>query len=165
MRKLLMGMMIGFLLLLIPSTAEAATAAETAVLYQQTQAQVAALQGVVNQFENVTLTDPNQVTALNTIKTQLAQLKQQETLLAQMVAAQGATTATATATTAVAQTAVTQTATPTAGVSYVGNSNSKKFHKTTCQFAARTAEKNRVYINSREEAINAGFVPCKVCNP
>ena len=74
MKKLLMGLMIGFLIMLFPASAQAATTAETYALYQQTQAQVTALQGVVNQFENVTLTDPNQIAALNAIKAQLTQL-------------------------------------------------------------------------------------------
>lgn len=48
---------------------------------------------------------------------------------------------------------------------YMGNRNSKKFHKVTCDSAARTKESNRVYFNTREEAIAAGYVPCKNCNP
>lgn len=48
---------------------------------------------------------------------------------------------------------------------YMGNSNTMKLHLTTCTHAKRTSEKNRVYFNSRSEAINKGYVPCKVCNP
>ncbi len=47
--------------------------------------------------------------------------------------------------------------------SYIGNSNSKKFHKITC--GGLPSEKNRVYFSSREEAIENGFSPCKTCNP
>ena len=50
----------------------------------------------------------------------------------------------------------------TAG-SYIGNVNSKKFHRPSC--STLPAEHNRVYFDSRDEAINAGMVPCKRCNP
>lgn len=49
--------------------------------------------------------------------------------------------------------------------SYMGNSNSGKFHRTDCKYAVKTSEGNRVYFGTREEAINEGYVPCKVCNP
>ncbi|MBQ2654543.1 MAG: thermonuclease family protein [Methanobrevibacter sp.] len=48
---------------------------------------------------------------------------------------------------------------------YIGNSNSGKFHKSTCKWGQKTAEHNRVYFNNRNEAISQGYVPCKVCNP
>lgn len=51
------------------------------------------------------------------------------------------------------------------GYTYIGNSNTKKFHYTHCGHAKKISEKNRVYLNSREEAINGGYVPCKVCKP
>lgn len=49
--------------------------------------------------------------------------------------------------------------------SYIGNTNSGKFHKSTCKWGQKTAEHNRVYFNNRNEAISQGYVPCKVCNP
>ena len=49
--------------------------------------------------------------------------------------------------------------------SYLGNSNSGKFHKTTCTWGQKTAEHNRVYFKSRNAAISQGYQPCKVCNP
>lgn len=49
--------------------------------------------------------------------------------------------------------------------SYIGNSNSGKFHKSTCKWGQKTAEHNRVYFNNRNDAISQGYVPCKVCNP
>ena len=49
--------------------------------------------------------------------------------------------------------------------SYIGNANSGKFHKSTCKWGKKTSESNRVYFDSREDAINQGYVPCKVCNP
>lgn len=48
---------------------------------------------------------------------------------------------------------------------YIGNSNSMKFHKSTCQHASSIAPHNRVELQSRQQAIDAGYVPCKVCNP
>jgi len=48
---------------------------------------------------------------------------------------------------------------------YMGNSNSHKLHFSDCRWAEKTSPANRVYFNTREEAINAGYVPCKVCNP
>lgn len=47
--------------------------------------------------------------------------------------------------------------------SYIGNRNSKKFHRPTCH--TLPAEHNRVYLNSREEAIQKGYDPCQNCNP
>ena len=47
--------------------------------------------------------------------------------------------------------------------SYIGNKNSKKFHKTDC--GTLPAEKNRVYFSSRDEAIQQGYSPCKNCDP
>jgi micrococcal nuclease len=52
-----------------------------------------------------------------------------------------------------------------ASASYIGNKNSKKFHFPDCQWAKKIAPGNRVYFKSREEAIKAGYEPCKVCKP
>ena len=46
---------------------------------------------------------------------------------------------------------------------YIGNKNSKKFHLKSCY--SLPMEKNRVYLSSREEAINLGFSPCRNCHP
>ena len=48
---------------------------------------------------------------------------------------------------------------------YMGNANSMILHLTTCNSAAQTKVSNRVYFDSREEAVEAGYVPCKRCNP
>lgn len=48
---------------------------------------------------------------------------------------------------------------------YIGNSNSKKFHLPDCRWAQEIAPQNRVEFRSREEAVKAGYVPCKVCRP
>ena len=46
---------------------------------------------------------------------------------------------------------------------YIGNASSKKFHKSDC--ANLPAEKNRVYFDSRQEAVVASYQPCGNCNP
>ena len=56
-------------------------------------------------------------------------------------------------------------ATAFANVGYVGNSNSHKFHFADCSTLKKMNPANRVNFNSRDEAINAGYVPCKRCNP
>lgn len=48
---------------------------------------------------------------------------------------------------------------------YIGNSNSMKFHKPDCSAVAKMSEANKVHLNSRQDAINAGYMPCGVCNP
>lgn len=46
---------------------------------------------------------------------------------------------------------------------YIGNINSLKFHRTSCSSLPK--ESNRVYFDSRSAAVDAGYVPCKRCNP
>ena len=48
---------------------------------------------------------------------------------------------------------------------YVGNKNTKKFHYEWCSSAKQIKASNRVELSSRAAAINAGYVPCKNCNP
>jgi hypothetical protein len=48
---------------------------------------------------------------------------------------------------------------------YVGNSNSHKYHKTECKWAQKISPKNKVMLNSANEAISKGYQPCKVCKP
>jgi len=48
---------------------------------------------------------------------------------------------------------------------YVGNSRTLKFHRPDCVWAQRISPANRVYFQTREEAIQQGYIPCKVCNP
>jgi endonuclease YncB( thermonuclease family) len=49
--------------------------------------------------------------------------------------------------------------------SYIGNSNTGKFHESDCRWGQKTAEHNRVYFNNRNDAVSQGYKPCKVCNP
>lgn len=46
---------------------------------------------------------------------------------------------------------------------YVGNKNSKKFHVEGCR--SMPDEKNRVILESREEALQLGYTPCGTCKP
>ena len=49
---------------------------------------------------------------------------------------------------------------------FVHSVNSKKFHKADANCISRINEENRVYeYCTREEMIENGFEPCKVCNP
>lgn len=47
--------------------------------------------------------------------------------------------------------------------SYLGNPNSKKFHRPTCRTIKHP--ENFVAISSRDEAIADGYTPCGVCKP
>jgi len=48
---------------------------------------------------------------------------------------------------------------------YVASKNSNKYHFPSCQWAQRINPSNRVVFKSAREAIQAGYVPCKVCKP
>lgn len=49
---------------------------------------------------------------------------------------------------------------------YIGNVNSMIFHYEDCRFGGkRIKEVNRIYFDTRDEAISSGYRPCKVCNP
>ena len=48
---------------------------------------------------------------------------------------------------------------------YIGNANSKKFHRPTCASVKDMAEKNKVVLSSREEAIAEGYTACGSCKP
>ena len=60
----------------------------------------------------------------------------------------------------------TEPATVPPGVSYILNTNSKKFHYPYCGSAARISSKNRRdYTGTREELISWGYSPCGNCDP
>lgn len=46
---------------------------------------------------------------------------------------------------------------------YIGNKQSGKFHRPSCEYIPD--ENNRIIYKTREDAINAGMIPCKICNP
>ncbi len=51
------------------------------------------------------------------------------------------------------------------GASYVGNSNTMKFHRASCRHVKDIAPKHRVELNSREAGVSKGYKPCKRCTP
>jgi len=50
---------------------------------------------------------------------------------------------------------------PAASGGYIGNKNSKKFHRPDCQWAQKIAPQNRVVFRSREEALGRGMCRAK----
>lgn len=50
-------------------------------------------------------------------------------------------------------------------LAYVGNSHSMKFHAEGCRAEQKIRADHRVYLETREEAINAGYTPCGICKP
>lgn len=48
---------------------------------------------------------------------------------------------------------------------YVGSKNSNRFHRPDCKWAKRIKPDNRVWFDTREKALKAGYSPCKVCKP
>lgn len=56
-----------------------------------------------------------------------------------------------------------ETPIPSETPKYIGNKNSKKFHLPTCK--TLPSPENRVYFNSRDEAISQGYTPCGNCKP
>jgi methylphosphotriester-DNA--protein-cysteine methyltransferase len=48
---------------------------------------------------------------------------------------------------------------------FVGNSDTMKVHLQECEWAEKTAESNRAYFKTYEEAATKGYAACKVCKP
>ncbi|RKY35482.1 MAG: hypothetical protein DRP78_05420 [Candidatus Omnitrophota bacterium] len=48
---------------------------------------------------------------------------------------------------------------------YIGDKNSKKFHKPNCSWAKKIKRENKVIFKTRKEALKKGYIPCKSCNP
>lgn len=48
---------------------------------------------------------------------------------------------------------------------YVGSKKSDKYHYPDCKWAKKIKPENLVTFKSAEEALKAGYVPCKVCRP
>lgn len=53
----------------------------------------------------------------------------------------------------------------TEGCPYIGNRNTGVFHYAGCSSVAQMAERNKVCLASREEALQRGFRPCQRCHP
>ena len=54
---------------------------------------------------------------------------------------------------------------PVLASNYIGNRNTHRFHYPNCSSVSEMNPDNQVGINSREEAIANGYVPCKRCKP
>ncbi len=50
-------------------------------------------------------------------------------------------------------------------ITYVLNTNTKKFHFESCSYVKSIKAENRGTSNNRSDIINNGYQPCKVCNP
>ena len=48
---------------------------------------------------------------------------------------------------------------------YVGSKSSDKYHYPDCKWAKKISPKNLVTFKTAQEAVKAGYVPCKVCKP
>lgn len=48
---------------------------------------------------------------------------------------------------------------------YVGSSKSNKFHRPSCVYVTKIKSENLISFESREVAVNYGYIPCKVCHP
>jgi len=48
---------------------------------------------------------------------------------------------------------------------YVGSINSNRFHYPNCKWAKKIKEGNKIWFKNRKEALDKGYIPCKVCNP
>jgi hypothetical protein len=56
-------------------------------------------------------------------------------------------------------------ATPQSEGAYIANSNTGKFHYAGCRYVRMMSPGNKVFYDSRDEAVDAGYVACKVCRP
>lgn len=52
-----------------------------------------------------------------------------------------------------------------ADTSYVGNSSTMKFHRSSCPSVKQMSGKNKVRLKDRQAYIDAGYSPCKRCKP
>lgn len=50
-----------------------------------------------------------------------------------------------------------------AGVSYIGNPKSRRFHDMNCPYGNRIALSNRLVFQKKWDAFYAGYAPCKKC--
>ena len=48
---------------------------------------------------------------------------------------------------------------------YPANSNSKVFHRENCKYVDKISDSNYEVFFDRKDAVQAGYRPCKVCNP
>ncbi|MBQ2831160.1 Ada metal-binding domain-containing protein [Methanobrevibacter sp.] len=51
------------------------------------------------------------------------------------------------------------------GHTYVGSVKSDKFHELSCPHVKKIKEANKITFSSRQDALDAGYTPCRTCNP
>lgn len=56
-------------------------------------------------------------------------------------------------------------ATAVQAAEFWGSSKSNKYHFPSCRHAQNIKSTNRIVFNSPAEAIQSGYIPCKVCRP
>jgi len=54
---------------------------------------------------------------------------------------------------------------PSATGPFIGSTQRKKVHRAWCQYGQKISDRNRVSFTSYEEAVAAGYIPCKTCKP
>ena len=48
---------------------------------------------------------------------------------------------------------------------YYANTKTQKFHTADCKYAKKTSSENLYTSSNREEMIEKGYEPCKICKP
>lgn len=48
---------------------------------------------------------------------------------------------------------------------YIGNSNTMKFHYADCNSVDKMRPEHQVPLETRDEAVQKNFIPCKRCKP
>lgn len=56
-------------------------------------------------------------------------------------------------------------AAPAPGSKLVASDYSDRYHKADCKLAAKIPDDERVTFDTPEQAVEAGFMPCKKCHP
>jgi hypothetical protein len=51
------------------------------------------------------------------------------------------------------------------GCSYIGNSNTHKFHVPSCSYVEKIKPEHKVCFSSAGDAVSAGYDACKKCRP
>jgi micrococcal nuclease len=49
--------------------------------------------------------------------------------------------------------------------SYIGNSSTRRFHRPDCGSAGRIAPQNQIRFETRADAFNSDYEPCRICKP
>ena len=163
MKKLLMALFVTMGIILFPASAKAATLQETLALWQSVQTQATSLQNAVAQFDGITLTDPNQIAALNATKQQASLYQQQadilyqqiQTLYAEQLQQQALTTSTASTTKTVTATQISQAT----GLVWLSATGSKYHSIRNCS----GMNPDKAYQVTLQEALAKGKTQCKDC--